>query len=69
MSVFWVKFALGTSGMVYDGWRRGMSGLGGAGIRGYLVISSDAAGEVGDFRVAGDISPIAPEPLLCVLAD
>jgi hypothetical protein len=50
-----------------------MSGLGGAGARGYLVISIDAAGEVGDFSVAGDISPvaiaIAPEPLLWVFVD
>ena len=48
-----------------------MRGLGGAGARGYLVISSEAAGEVGDFSVAGDISlvAIAPEPLLWVLVD
>lgn len=57
--------------MVYDGCRRGMRGLGGAGARGYFVIRSEAAGEVGDFNVAGEISPdgMAPEPLLCVLVD
>lgn len=56
---------------MYEGWRRGMSGLGGAGARGYFVIDKDAAGDVGDFNAAGDISgaAMAPEPLLCVLVD
>jgi hypothetical protein len=54
---------------VYDGWRRGIRGLGGAGARGYFVNEREEAGDVGDLRVAGEISAgeIAPEPLLCVL--
>tara|TARA_R110002060_G_scaffold23068_5_gene31204 strand:+ start:1761 stop:1907 length:147 start_codon:yes stop_codon:yes gene_type:complete len=48
-----------------------MRGLGGAGARGYFVIERDEAGDVGDLRVAGEISlaAIAPDPLLCVLVD
>ena len=43
-----------------------MRGLGGAGVRGYFAMRREAAGDVGDLRVAGEISPveIAPEPLL-----
>ena len=71
MRVFCDSLPLGTSDWVYDGWRRGISGLGGAGARGYFVIEREAAGDVGDLRVAGEISfvEIAPEPLLCVLVD
>ena len=32
-------------------------------------MESEVAGEVGDFRVAGLISPVAPEELLCELVD
>jgi hypothetical protein len=71
MRVFCVSLPLGGSGRVYEGCRRGIKGRGGAGARGYFVMRSEAAGDVGDLRVAGDISPaaIAPEPLLCVLVD
>lgn len=69
MRVFCVNFPFGGSCRVYDGWRRGIRGLGGAGARGYFVKEREEAGDVGDLRVAGDISAgeIAPEPLLCVL--
>ena len=66
-----MSLPFGASGRVYDGWRRGISGLGGAGARGYFVSKREAAGEVGDLRAAGEISggEIAPEPLLCELVD
>lgn len=38
--------------MEYDGWRRGTSGRGGAGDRGYFVNLRDDAGDVGDLMVA-----------------
>lgn len=71
MSVFCVSRPFGGSGRVYEGWRRGIRGLGGAGALGYLVKERAAAAEVGDLRAAGDISAgeIAPDPLLCVLAE
>lgn len=59
---------------MYDGWRRGMSGLGGAGVLGYFVKAP--TGDVGDLRCA-DMSfcsglPVAPRrelvdcPFLCL---
>lgn len=69
MRVFCDILPLGVSGKVYEGCRRGIRGRGGAGARGYFVIRRDDAGDVGDLSVAGDISAIAPEPLLCVLVE
>lgn len=39
-------------GAEYEGCRRGMRGLGGAGARGYLVNFRDDAGDVGDLILA-----------------
>ena len=58
------------SARVYDGCRRGIRGLGGAGARGYFVI---AEGDVGDLAAAarasteGGLTP--PEPSDCVAGD
>ena len=54
----------------YEGWRRGIRGLGGAGARGYLVRRRDAAGEVGDLRAAAVaevcwVSVVFPEAFFC----
>ena len=53
----------------YEGCRRGISGLGGAGARGYLVRPRDDAGEVGDLRfaavtISGDFSPVSTAPIV-----
>ena len=40
-------------GKEYEGTRRGMSGRGGAGARGYLVSRREEAVDVGDLMVAG----------------
>jgi hypothetical protein len=69
MRVFWVSLPRGVSGRAYEGWRRGIRGLGGAGARGYFVKEREEAGEIGDLRAAGEISggDSPPDPLLCVL--
>jgi hypothetical protein len=66
IKVFWASLPLDAFAIEYEGCRRGIKGLGGAGARGYLVMEREAAGEVGDFKVAGEMSMegIASEPLL-----
>lgn len=51
-SVFWFSGEVGLADSEYEGCLRGTRGRGGAGARGYLVIRSDEAGEVGDLIVA-----------------
>lgn len=62
MRVFCASLPFEASGKVYDGCRRGISGLGGAGARGYLVIEREEAGEVGDFRASGEMPPDGKSP-------
>lgn len=61
MSVFCGTLSVG-SRLMYDGCRRGMSGRGGAGVRGYLV--SAPAGDVGDLRWAEMSFCLEPPPVL-----
>ena len=70
MSVFRGECPVTGSARVYDGWRLGIRGRGGAGARGYLVI---AEGEVGDLAAAAKASTeggeTPPEPSDCVAGE